>query len=223
MLIPKQNRVAVYSKLFNGIFSYITYFVHIFDCMKLCVWFKKSPLSDWREAYVCCLKLFHDLDSVIFPRFHFSTLSLKQVCKRFCFSTRSVSWFLIMILILSCVRSSCRMIDDLIAEGLLVAADEPNARKHMELENVPNLQVAFMRRTVCLTIFAASLLRHHLFILDARSSHLLVLNALHFAWICHKCFPRFLRAQHWFSALVSRGVPSRPTLKYIENFGWMWD
>jgi hypothetical protein len=27
------------------------------------------------------------------------------------------------------------------AEGLMVAADEPNARKHMELENIPNLQV----------------------------------------------------------------------------------
>jgi hypothetical protein len=27
------------------------------------------------------------------------------------------------------------------SEGLMVAADEPNARKHMELESVPNLQV----------------------------------------------------------------------------------
>ena len=28
------------------------------------------------------------------------------------------------------------------AEGLMVAEDEPNARKHLELENVPNLQVS---------------------------------------------------------------------------------
>jgi hypothetical protein len=35
----------------------------------------------------------------------------------------------------------CLIITSELAEGLMVAADEPNARKHMELENIPNLQV----------------------------------------------------------------------------------
>jgi len=47
-------------------------------------------------------------------------------------------------------HACCRCIlTVLAAEGVMVASDEPNLRKHMELESVPNLQVMKLMESLC--------------------------------------------------------------------------
>ncbi len=72
----------------------------------------------------------------------------------------------------------------------MVAADEPNARKHMELESVPNLQVYRILSTV--TDVALSKTSSEI---SSENRAVSRLNILRFTlWRMAKCCLRFLRA-----------------------------